>query len=163
MLPVDNLTSIVYSSYMNNTSSELNKQVILLIWQLDESSRVMDAHIEELLRPWHLTKAKMSALRQLMEAGEPLPLGQLAERLHCGRSNATTLVDRLESDGYAERLHERDDRRTVRARLTPQGRDAYLAGMARLQELEREVLAQFSLDDLQRFNALLSRLIALWE
>jgi len=37
--------------------------------------------------------------RLLVQLGEPVPMGQLAERLGCDPSNVTSLVDRL--DGAA--------------------------------------------------------------
>jgi DNA-binding MarR family transcriptional regulator len=54
--------------------------------------------LETALAPTGLSLAKLGALRHLAEADEPLPLGQLAERIACVKSNVTQLVDRLESD-----------------------------------------------------------------
>jgi DNA-binding MarR family transcriptional regulator len=86
-----------------------------------------------------MSLAKLGALRHLALADEALTLTQLAERHCCGRSNVTALIDRLESDGYVERSVDPNDRRNVRAALTPKGRAAYERATAILAEHERAI------------------------
>jgi DNA-binding MarR family transcriptional regulator len=148
---------------MNSPHNELNENVSLLLQLLLMSGKTTDARLEEAFRTARLSKAKMEALRQLMDAGEPLPLGQLAERLRCVKSNATALVDRLEVDGLVERLHDPDDRRTVFAQITPEGRQSYDSGMLALKEVERELLEQYTSTERTQFIAFLLRLITVWE
>src|SRR6185295_3451122 len=69
-----------------------------------------------------LELAKLRALEQLDAAPEGLPLGHLAERLCCVKSNVTQLVDRLESDGFVRRVPQPSDRRCVVATITERGR-----------------------------------------
>src|SRR5262245_18283359 len=76
-----------------------------------------------------LSTAKLGALLVLAEAAEPVPLGQLAERLACVKSNITQLVDRLEADGLVRRLPDVQDRRSKRAAITPEGRRRTEAGL----------------------------------
>jgi DNA-binding MarR family transcriptional regulator len=148
---------------MNNTYNELDEQVVLLLRLLFRGAKVTEVRLEEAFRAERVTKAKMEALQHLVEASEPLPLGQLAERLRCGKSNATTLVDRLEADGFVERLHEPDNRRTVLARITPQGQQAYRTGIQALKQVQYELLEHSSMAERAQLIALLTRLIALWE
>src|SRR5438552_10407986 len=82
------------------------------------------AEVESRLGAVGLSLAKLLALRALSDAGESLPLGQLAERLACVKSNITQLVDRLEADGYVARKPDPRDRRTRLAALTMAGRKA---------------------------------------
>ena len=63
------------------------------------ASSVLESRVEARLSNVGLSLAKLAALHRLTEAGESLPLGQLAERLSCVKSNVTQLVDRLEADG----------------------------------------------------------------
>jgi DNA-binding MarR family transcriptional regulator len=51
-----------------------------------------------------------------------MPLGDLADDLESTPRNITGLVDHLERDGLVERVPDPADRRSVRARLTEQGR-----------------------------------------
>jgi DNA-binding MarR family transcriptional regulator len=52
-----------------------------------------------------------------------MPLGEMAEDLAMTPRNVTGLVDHLERDGLVERVPDSEDRRSVRARLTPAGRE----------------------------------------
>src|SRR5260221_2243646 len=57
----------------------------------------------------------------LIEPGRPIPMGQLAETLACDASNATGLVDRLESRGLIRRRPPAEDRPVEEVDLTPTG------------------------------------------
>jgi DNA-binding MarR family transcriptional regulator len=56
-----------------------------------------------------------------LKPGEPLPMGALAEALHCDNSNITGIVDRLEAAGLAERRAHERDRRVKAVVLTEKG------------------------------------------
>ncbi len=58
----------------------------------------------------------------LIEPGQPMPMGRLAEALACDASNVTGLVDRLESRGLVQRQLAAGDRRVKVLGLTPAGR-----------------------------------------
>jgi DNA-binding MarR family transcriptional regulator len=104
-----------------------------------DAARAVEARVEGALAAEGMSLAKLGALRHLALAAEPLTLTQLAERHCCGRSNVTALIDRLESDGYVARTIDENDRRTVRAALTPAGRAAYERASAILAEHERAI------------------------
>lgn len=104
-----------------------------------DAARAVEARVEGALAAEGLSLAKLGALRHLALAAEPLTLTQLAERHCCGRSNVTALIDRLEADGYVERTIGENDRRNVRAALTPAGRAAYERAGAILAEHERAI------------------------
>jgi MarR family transcriptional regulator, organic hydroperoxide resistance regulator len=57
----------------------------------------------------------------LIQPGQPLPMGRLADTLSCDASNVTGLVDRLESRGLVERRSSDTDRRVKVLRLTASG------------------------------------------
>jgi MarR family transcriptional regulator, organic hydroperoxide resistance regulator len=57
----------------------------------------------------------------LIEPGQPIPMGRLAEALACDASNVTGLVDRLESRGLVRRRPSSEDRRIKVLELTPAG------------------------------------------
>ncbi|MDQ6901066.1 MAG: MarR family transcriptional regulator [Candidatus Dormibacteraeota bacterium] len=58
----------------------------------------------------------------LQALGSPLPMNQIAGRMHCDASNLTGIVDRLEGRGLVERRVRADDRRVKEIALTPAGR-----------------------------------------
>jgi DNA-binding MarR family transcriptional regulator len=57
----------------------------------------------------------------LIEPGQPIPMGRLAELLSCDASNVTGLIDRLESRGLVQRRPLEHDRRVKALDLTPAG------------------------------------------
>ncbi len=67
-----------------------------------------------------LSFAQAMALRQL---DDPLPMGELAQRLCCDASNVTGIVDRLEERGLVERRVFPGDRRVKRLVITAAGCD----------------------------------------
>src|SRR5206468_6908159 len=98
----------------------------------------LEARVEARHAEVGLSLPKLAALHQLSQAGDSLPLGQLAERLACVKSNVTQLVDRLEADGLVLRAADPGDRRSRLAVLTEPGRSAFQKGMQIQQQCERE-------------------------
>src|SRR6476619_608816 len=93
------------------------------------ASSVLESRVETRLGDIGLSLAKLAALSRLAEAGGSLPLGQLAERLSCVKSNVTQLVDRLEADGLVSRTADSADRRSRLAVLTDDGKRAHARGV----------------------------------
>jgi DNA-binding MarR family transcriptional regulator len=80
-------------------------------------------HMQERWAELHdLSEGRMGVLFRLYRRG-PCPLGDLAGDLDSTPRNITGLVDHLERDGLVERVPDTEDRRSVRARLTPAGRE----------------------------------------
>jgi DNA-binding MarR family transcriptional regulator len=73
-----------------------------------------------------LTGAQYGVLRCVGEAGpEGLKLTDLSGHLMVSCGNITMVVDRLEEAGLLRRERCVEDRRVIRARLTPAGRERY--------------------------------------
>jgi len=113
--------------------------------------------VEARLAPLGLSLAKLAALSALAAAPDGLPLGQLADRLSCVKSNITQLVDRLEADGFVARTAAANDRRTKLAVLTPAGRKAWTDGVRLQQEAERELLKGLNREESRQLAALLEK------
>jgi DNA-binding MarR family transcriptional regulator len=116
------------------------------------------AEVEAKLGGVGLSLPKLLALKALSDAGESLPLGQLADRLSCVKSNITQLVDRLEADGFVARKPDPHDRRTRLAVLTAAGRKACREGTRLQQEAERKLLTTLTRDEAHQLGALLGKL-----
>jgi DNA-binding MarR family transcriptional regulator len=122
-----------------------------------QTAYAAQAQIEAKLDASGLSMAKLHALKTLEEAGESLPLGQLAERLSCVKSNITQLVDRLEADGFVARQPDPHDRRTRLAVLTAAGRRACKEGSRIQIAAERDVLGTLSREEAHQLAALLEK------
>jgi DNA-binding MarR family transcriptional regulator len=105
-----------------------------------------------------LSLAKLAALKVLSDAGESLPLTQLAERLSCVKSNITQLVDRLEADGLVERQPDLKDRRARLATLTAAGRKACREGSRVQEAAERSLLGKLTAAESRQLAALLAKI-----
>lgn len=88
--------------------------------------RVAGRYVHLLQQRWAekhgLSEGRLAVLFRLHKCGDTA-LGDLADALDSSARNMTGLVDHLERDGLVERVPDREDRRSVRARLTPAGRE----------------------------------------
>jgi len=122
------------------------------------TSSVLESRVEAKLSEIGLSLAKLAALHRLSEAGESLPLGQLAERLSCVKSNVTQLVDRLEADGLVARAADPNDRRSRLAVLTDAGRSAYEKGRRIQLDAEEALFGALTAEESATLHTLLAKL-----
>jgi DNA-binding MarR family transcriptional regulator len=101
------------------------------------AGRAFERHMDRELETVGLSIAKYGALAMLAHAKEPLPLSELAQRVECGASNVTQLIDRLETEGLVKRVDDPVDRRVVRAQLTPAGRELYATGVKHINAVRK--------------------------
>ena len=114
--------------------------------------------LEDALVAVGLSISKFDAMEQLIQAREPVTLGTLAGKLHCVRSNVTQLVDRLEADGLVQRGRCSEDRRAIRAKLTPLGVERHAAGLDAIRSVQKDVARRLGPDERARLTALLGAL-----
>ena len=103
------------------------------------AAEALQQRLEEALVAVGLSVPKFDAMEQLIQAGEPMTLGNLAGKLQCVRSNVTQLVDRLEAEGLVQRGSCSEDRRAVRARVTPLGQERHAQGLQAIRSVQREI------------------------
>ncbi len=129
-----------------------------LVFSLLGAAGAVEARLEAAVSPLGLSLAKLGLLRLLAEAKQPLPLSELAQQQRCVRSNITQIVDRLEKDGLVRRRADADDRRSVRAGLTPAGERAYARGMRALAQAQRAIASSLKSTDASSLQAALETL-----
>lgn len=118
----------------------------------------MDRALEAALMPVGLTVQKFNALMEL--AASPrghLPLSELGRRLIRSAANVTTLVDRLEADGFVRRVADTDDGRVTLAEITSAGWRALRPAVRAVFEEERRVLRGLSGGERRALTALLQK------
>jgi DNA-binding MarR family transcriptional regulator len=105
-----------------------------LITTLTRAQQLLHQRIDALLKP-DLTFARYEILMLLTfsRRGE-LPMSIVSDRLQVHAASVTSAVERLERDGYVDRVRDADDRRRVLARLTPQGKKRAHAATRLLNE-----------------------------
>jgi DNA-binding MarR family transcriptional regulator len=129
---------------MNGTAT---KQLTQHLTTILDTAHALEARLESALGEVGLSGAKYSVLSELVRSAKPVPLGELADRLACVRSNMTQLVDRLESDGLVRRVACPTDRRSVQAEITEEGQKRQADGARKVEGLERELAALVSDSD----------------
>jgi MarR family transcriptional regulator, organic hydroperoxide resistance regulator len=92
------------------------EEIVRLVLEL---SKTLVSHYQARLAELNLTSPQAMLLHQL---DDPLPMNEVAGKLHCDPSNVTGIVDRLEGRGLIERQHLTKDRRVKHLALTAEGR-----------------------------------------
>lgn len=107
-----------------------------------------------------LSAGALDVLTRLSAATEEgLSIGELARAAGVSSRNVTGLVDTLERDGLVQRVQDRHDRRSVRARITADGRDWLEAFRQPTQRAMSAVFQGFTEDELAQFRHLCLRLV----
>ena len=122
------------------------------------AASALESRVDARLAVAGLSLPKLAALRVLVASDDALPLGQLAGRLACVKSNVTQLVERLEADGLAVRALDPTDRRSRLAAVTDAGRTAYEEGVRILRAAERDLFDVLSAEELSELARLIHKL-----
>lgn len=88
---------------------------------LIRTAQVLGDGFEKLFKPFSLSMTQYNVLRILRGAGEPLPCGQIGDRMVTKDPDITRLLDRLEKRALITRERTSADRRVVLASITPDG------------------------------------------
>ncbi len=121
------------------------------VTSLMRAQQLVLARLDALLRPHGLTFARYEALVLLVFSSRgALPLGKMGERLQVHPTSVTSIVKRLEGAGLLVRRPHPDDRRTVLAEITEEGRAVVERATAELVagDFGLEALDEHALGDL---------------
>ena len=73
-------------------------------YYLVHAAQDVESRVEHALAEVGLSLAKVKLLRHLHGSKDAIPLGALAEKNSCVKSNVTQLMDRMEAEGLVRRL-----------------------------------------------------------
>lgn len=127
-----------------------------LLFNLIETADYLRSDIEGSFDNTRLSLARAGLLNELSDS--PLPFSSLADRLHCGRSNITSMVDRLERDGWVKREADPTDRRMSVAVITPEGRAALDQALSVVTDREASIAASLGPEDAKILLILLAKI-----
>ncbi|MHA7872767.1 MAG: MarR family winged helix-turn-helix transcriptional regulator [Hyphococcus sp.] len=102
--------------------------------------RASDIHSKKLQRLTGLTTAQALVIRAVNELGE-VTTRAISDEVALSQATVTTVLDRLEKNGFIERYRSSKDRRIVHARLTEKG-EAVATAMPDL--LDEKFIARFA-------------------
>ncbi|MBE3590549.1 MAG: MarR family transcriptional regulator [Firmicutes bacterium] len=101
-------------------------------------------------------------LKLLAEEG-PLTMTDIARRLRVGLSAATSIVDPVIENGWAERRRRDEDRRVVQVHLTASGRAVLQQFDEARQRILQDTFLRLSAEELEQLRAILAKLAAALE
>lgn len=135
-----------------------NRETSFEVWRLMNSiHRIWYREAERKLANAGLSIMEYRILRQLSENG-PQPMVKLADSNMITQGWVTSLVDRLESRMYVERVRSNMDRRVVNISATEKGREFYREIMELHEDFIASTLEFMPLPDKESLRTLLYRI-----
>lgn len=84
--------------------------------------RAIDLHSKKLSKEYGLTGPQLILMRAIQEMGN-VTIKELSNQTNVSQATTTTIIDRLELNGYVQRIRSVADRRKVHANLTEKGQE----------------------------------------
>ncbi len=126
-------------------------------WLLRSVNMIVRKRGRDILSAFGITPPQYNALYILNRDGS-LTMGELCQKMYLAFSTMTDLINRMERNGYIERIRDEKDRRVVRLRVTERGqRVIHEVLSARLRYLSL-VLDRVSAEDKARLITSLKQL-----
>ncbi|MEU4544803.1 MarR family winged helix-turn-helix transcriptional regulator [Nonomuraea dietziae] len=107
------------------------------------------------LEPLGLSPGQARAMRELIEAGRPLRMVQLAEALRIVPRSLTPVVDALEEAGLVRREIDPANRRSTLLLITTRGEEVYEQARQARREVARELFGGLSQEQREILRELL--------
>lgn len=127
---------------------------------LQRAARVTGLSLDKALRATDLTQSRFELLAALaFSRTGAVPWGTLSGRLVVHVTSVTSLVDRLELQGYVKRRPHPTDRRGVLAEITPKGRRVIERAAEAVAEIDFG-LGALTVEESNELRVLLSKLLA---
>lgn len=121
-------------------------------------NNTINERIAQALKPFDVSAQQFNVLRILRgQKGKPANLSTLNERMVTKMSNTTRLVDKLLNKGYVDRITCPSNRRKVEINITNKGNVALRKMDKVMDNVEIELLQQFSQEELEQLNLLLNK------
>ncbi|USD66403.1 MarR family transcriptional regulator [Vibrio sp. SCSIO 43136] len=109
---------------------EKHEEVLISLRQI---IRAIDLHSKKLSKESGLTGPQLILMRSIEQLGE-VTIRSLANHTNMSQATATTILDRLQRNGYIERQRSETDKRKVHAYLTDKGKEVLAEAPLPLQE-----------------------------
>ncbi len=154
------LWSPLINNFLFGTMSlEKHEEVLISIRQI---IRAIDLHSKKLNRDAGLTGPQLILMRSIQTLGE-VTIRTLSDHTNMSQATATTILDRLERNGYVQRIRSNTDKRKVHAHLTDEGKkllekapqplqESFVEQFRQLQEWEQSLL----LSSVQRLSSMMN-------
>ncbi len=126
--------------------------------QILRTADLLTRQLTDFLKVFGLSNTQYNALRILRGAGaNGLPCGEVAERMVTREPDITRLLDRIERQGWIERRRQTDDRRVVKAWLSPSGAALLKKIDQPLKQFHQQQFRQLKREEQQQIITLMER------
>ncbi len=143
---------------MNDQNKQLTKETVKRFLQLNRHMRQAARQITS----YGVRPRDFSVLRHIQEAGSQT-IGEIQEYILSSPSTASTVVAKLEDDGYVTRTRSKEDNRVVFVELTKAGQELAVRTPMQGVPLLRRRLEALPEDDIRRINDALGDILRLME
>lgn len=141
---------------MTISNSEINS--IKLLAMLDKTLNLIQEIFDEFYKKFQLSKTQFSALYRIYLTGdEGIPLSILGDQMSVTRANITSLVDRMVARRLIKRIVNENDRRSIKAVITNEGREILEKVLPNNQIFTSEILNCLTKQEKESFYELLSK------
>jgi DNA-binding MarR family transcriptional regulator len=123
--------------------------------ELLRTTDMLSRGLVQVLKTEDLSATQYNVLRILRGAPQGLACGEIASRMITRDPDITRLLDRMEKRGVILRCRETKDRRTVMARITPDGLTLLTRLDEPVQTIHREQLGHLGRERLRALTILL--------
>jgi len=130
-----------------------------LIVAFGTASSQLEGTYDRFFANWGLSLTKFNALL-LLYKNEGMALWEIGEAMLVSRANITKMMDRLEASGLVTREINRQDRRSLTARLTAAAECLLAEILPQLKEFNDRVAQEMSQEELRQLIGLLEKLAA---
>jgi len=143
---------------LNDPNKQLTKETVKRFLQLNRHMRQTARQITS----YGVRPRDFSILRHIHESGQ-LTIGEIQEYILSSPSTASTVVAKLEDDGYVTRTRSKEDNRVVFVKLTDAGQELAVRTPMQGVPLLRRRLEALPEADIRRINDALGDILRLME
>lgn len=143
-------------STARTTAPPLHRRDMQLGYLIHDVSRIRRKAFDQLMKPLGVTRAQWWVLAHLSRRNG-MTQTELADLLDVGKASLGTLLDRLETGNWIERVLDPSDRRIKRLNLTERSLDLLERMTSAEREFNDQILKGMPNSDRDRLVALLTR------
>ncbi|MCL9777422.1 MarR family winged helix-turn-helix transcriptional regulator [Vibrio methylphosphonaticus] len=144
---------------------ELETEPMAMMGRMMRLAKYMETQVAEVHKKYDLKMGEFDVLATLRRSGSPYQLtpSELINSMMLTSGAMTNRMDKLESKGYISRTHSKEDRRSVRVKLTDEGLVLIDKMMEEHVEVQQTLVKSLSKPQKKNINQLLKHWLAQFE
>ncbi len=125
---------------------------------LGRAATLLDEVFEKFYNSFGLTRVQFFALHLIVTSGKNgITLSELSKSMSVSKPNVTTLIDRMENNGFVKRVQDENDRRSSKLVATEEGMRIFNLTQPRKEKFVKDVFSFLTEAELKRAHELLQK------